>query len=118
MKFGIVIFSIMIVFAAFLAFDAGCGRSRYFECEVSGHSYEPPWTETTSSTDSDGHVTFDTIHHSEVFHLICMESGGGRTFDCQSTRAQYTVKTNGQPVTVRTRQGHWTKHHWLPTVED
>lgn len=115
---GIIFFSLIGLFLVALIFDAGCGQTRFFECQVVAHSYEPPWTETYSTSDSDGHQTIHSVQHDEVFHLICTEDAGETSFDCISTRTQYNTKTNGQEVTVLTRIGRWTGKHWLPTVQD
>lgn len=115
---GFILFSIAVLVLVGCIFDAGCGDTHRYECQVAGHNYEPPWVETYSTTDSEGHQEIHSTQHSEVFHLICTEDQGSQTFDCVCNRKQYTVKTNGQEVTVRTRIGRWTKHRWMPTVED
>ena len=96
--------------------DCSCGVTRYHECHVLDHHYVASYTTTTVGSDSDGHTTIDTIHHPEEFHVICQRYGDDALFDCSESMAKYYAVTNGQQVTVSTRQGRWTHAQYLPSV--
>lgn len=117
MKVALIILGIVFFLAvSFLLVDCSCGTTRFFECSVTGHHYVEPWTEISQSVDSDGNSTVSTIQHPEEFHILCEESDGTLTFDCPTSRQDYYQITNGEPVTVSTRQGKWTKGQYLPSI--
>lgn len=102
----------------FMGADCCSGHTKRFEANVISHHYVAAWTETSVSTDSDGHTTVDTTYHPEEFHVICGEAGGEqRTFDVSTTRGTYYSVTNDQEVTVIARIGKWSKAAYLPTIE-
>lgn len=103
----------------FMCVDCSCGTTQHNECTAIAHEYKPPWTEVTTSTDSDGEVSISTTHHPEEYHVICSVNGDGpdHQFDCNSSRITYYAVTNGQPVMVRTREGRWTHHRYIPSIE-
>lgn len=116
-KLGAGVVLLIAIALIFLCVDCCAGRNRYFESRVRGHHYEPPWTEVSSYTDSDGQTHLTTTYHSETFHVICQELPDGHQFDCVESRATYYAVSDGQDVTVRTREGKWTGRQWLPSVE-
>jgi hypothetical protein len=97
--------------------DCGAGTTRYFECSVAAHHYEPAWTQITTSTDSNGNTSVDTVDHPEEFHLICQQLQGVETFDVSSSRAKYYTITNDECVTVAVRVGRWTGAHYCPRID-
>jgi hypothetical protein len=115
---GIIIAGILALLLVFACVDCASGTTRHFECHITGHHYVPPRTETQMTTDSDGDISFHTVHHPEEFHLLCAEHGGIAQFDIQVPRARYHAITNGQDVTVKTRQGKWTGANWMPYIVD
>ena len=98
--------------------DCGAGKTRFLECSVLNHHYVPSHTEITSSTDGDGKVTVSPQYYPEEFHLICSEIGTDNILDCEETEWTYQRITNGQPVTVKSREGKWTHSHYLPTIQN
>lgn len=115
-----VIASIFILLGLGIVFcvtDCSAGRTRYFECNVSGHQYVAAWNETSVSTDSDGKMSVSTTYHPEEYHVICQQSDGDGAFDVSTSRAQYHTVADGQAVTVRTRIGKWTGIAWVPSIE-
>lgn len=103
---------------AFLCVDCSMGTNRHYECQVVDKQYKPPWTETTASTDSDGHTTWNTVQHDEEWHVYCKEDQGIQVFDCLSKSTVYHSVTNSQEVTVKVRKGKWTGLGYLPRIED
>lgn len=96
--------------------DCSCGRDRHLECNLRRHQYVAPWVETTTSTDSEGHVSFSTIHHPEEFHLIFWDLEENNGIDIEVPEDQYQRMTDGQYATVKVRQGRWTKTRLMPTI--
>lgn len=101
----------------FVCLDCCMGERHYHECRVLDHHYVAPYTTFYTSTDSDGNSTLESTHHPEEFHVICQRYDDEVLFDCSEFRAEYYAVTNGQQVTVRTRQGRWTSHQYLPRIE-
>lgn len=100
----------------FVAADCACGTRQQWLCVVSGRQYIAPWVEVNASTDSDGQTHVYTINHSAQWRLFCSELDGARKFDVNTTALKYNTLTNGQEVTVATRQGRWTGAGYLPTI--
>lgn len=100
----------------FLCVDCLAGRVRHFECNVVDHRYVPPSTQFHTSTDEHGHTHTWVTTIPEDYQLLCDELAGARTFNVSVGRYTWDTMTNGQYVTVRTREGRWTKFQWLPAI--
>lgn len=77
-----------ILLIAFFITDCSTGRTTHDEATVNGRYYKPPWTETTMKIE---------------------DHNAGKTF--------YFSLTNGQFVTIRSKQGRWTGIKYLGTIE-
>ena len=111
-----IIISALCTFMAFFIVDCYCGTTKFFECKVTDKQYKPAWTETHTSTDSDGNIHLDTTYHPEEYHVYCDEYAGDIHFDCLESAAFYHSLTNTQPVTVKTRKGKWTGGYYIPRI--
>lgn len=115
-KLEIAIGSLVFALLLFLCVDCLGGRVRYFECDVVDHHYVPAYTQVHTSVDDHGNVTTWTTYNSEEYQLGCAQIGAAGYFWVNVPRYSWDTMTNGEYVTVRTRQGRWTKHQWLPTI--
>lgn len=100
----------------FIGIDCSCGTNLNYQCDVKGRQYVAPWTEFTSSTDSDGNVHFNTIHHQAEYHLFCEDTESGYSFDVNTTPMKFNTITNGQAVEVWVRKGRFTGAKYLPRI--
>lgn len=101
---------------AFLLVDCIAGHTHYFECTVADHHYVPPSMQIHTSVDEHGNVSMWTTYIPEDYQLLCDQLAGSGSFWVSVSRYSWDTTTNGEYVTIRTRQGRWTKHQWLPTI--
>lgn len=96
--------------------DCSSGNTVHDEAIVNGRYYKPPWTEITVNCDEDG-CTFGTEDHPEEWHTTVEMVGTGTIKDFNAGKTYYLTLTNGQFVTIRSKQGRWTGIKYIGTIE-
>lgn len=59
----------------------------------------------------------DIDEHPEEWHTTVEVTGTGQICDYNAGKALYFALTNGQFVTIKSRQGRWTGIKYLGTIE-
>ena len=111
------IFAVILFGLVFCVVDCSMGVTRYHETNVVEHHCVPAHTEESTYTDADGDTHETSTYYPEEWHLICEENGVDHTFDVSVKQFQYDAIQDNDAVTVKTRQGRWTGHQWLPRIE-
>lgn len=111
-----VLLAIGLVVTVSFVVDCSFGTTLHDEAIIHGRYYKPPWTETTVSCDEDG-CTVDTERHPEEWHTTVEMVGTGQIKDFNAGKTYYITLTNGQFVTVRSKQGKWTGIKYIGTIE-
>lgn len=111
----LVVATVAILGLGFIITDCSTGRTVHDEGTVHGRYYKPPWTEITMDCDEDG-CTFDTIDHPEEWHTTVEVTGTGQVRDFNAGKNLYLILTNGQFITIQSRQGRWTGTKYLGTI--
>lgn len=111
---GLVVGALLVLIVS-ICVDCASGVTRYTEAQVHHRYHISAWTEVSTYVDGDGNSRIRTIRHPEQFHLVVDALDGSETFDIQS-RKDYMTRTNGEIVTVRSRQGKWSGTHYLPSI--
>ena len=101
---------------AFIITDCSVGTSKNYSAIVIDKIHEKAWTETWTTTDSEGHIQIHTTHHPEVWQLFCSNTDGPETFKVDVTENKYMMISNNQSVVVTTKQGKFTKVNYLPHI--
>ena len=113
------IIAAIILGVVFFMVDCSMGKTQYFECNLNYHHYDPPHTETTTSTDSNGHLSISTTDYPEEFHLICASIHPDyRTIDAKTDQWHYQELKDGQKVWLRVRCGRWTGGSYMAQIID
>lgn len=116
-KLPAVLLALGILIMVLCIVDCSTGKTVHDEATVNGRYYKPPWTEITVSVDADGETTVDTEHHPEEWHTTVRMEGTGEIKDFNAGKTFYLTLTNGQFVTIRSKQGKWTGIKYIGTIE-
>lgn len=111
-----VLIAIAIIISGFFITDCSTGKWSHDEATVAGRYYKPPYTTTSLSCDDEG-CTVDVDEHPEEWHTTVKVESTGNILDFNAGKQLYFSLTNGQFVTIKSRQGKWTGIKYLGTIE-
>lgn len=112
----ILLWSVVGAFFCFIIADCSFGQWHYFAATVTGHRFQPEYTEVNSYVDSDGELQTYTVFHPAEYHVICTEVPA--VFDCNENSRLYDTVADGQSVKIQARVGKWTRGYYMPHVCD